>query len=60
MNTQVISIPTTIARPTATPTRCPTPIKAIDKLAEMAEPPVPTLNTFPAVSVSSLVLAIMK
>ena len=47
MNTQVISMPTTIARPTATPTRWPTPISAIDRLAEMAEPPVPTLKTLP-------------
>ena len=53
-------MPTTIAAPTATPTRWPTPISAIDRLAEMAEPPVPTLKTLPAVSVSSLVLARMK
>ena len=60
MTTQVMSMPTTIAMPTATPTRWPTPISAIDRLAEIADPPVPTLNVFPAVSVSSLVLAMMK
>lgn len=37
-----MTIPTSIAKPTAIPTRCPTPINASDRLAPNSEPPAPT------------------
>ena len=39
-----ISRPTTMAAPTVTPTRCPTPISASDRLAPKVEPPAPSRN----------------
>ena len=41
-----------MAMPTVTPTRCPTPISASDRLAPKVEPPAPTRN---AVEISLLI-----